>query len=70
MTRIVCRFSCGAASAVATKLVLSEYGATREIAVINAYIEQEHTDNRRFLADCEQWFGVPITVLRDTKYNA
>jgi len=32
---------------VATKLVLSEYGATREIAVINAYIEQEHTDNRR-----------------------
>lgn len=47
MTRIVCRFSCGAASAVATKLVLSEYGATREIAVINAYIEQEHTDNRR-----------------------
>lgn len=68
--RIVSRFSCGAASAVATKLVLAEYGATRETAVINAYIEQEHPDNRRFLADCEQWFGVPITVLRDTKYNA
>jgi len=68
--RIVSRFSCGAASAVATKLVLAEYGATREIAVINAFIEQEHPDNRRFLADCEHWFGVPITVLRDTKYKA
>lgn len=68
--RIVSRFSCGAASAVATKLVLAEYAATRDVAVINAYVEQEHPDNRRFLADCETWFGVPITVLRDTKYNA
>lgn len=68
--RIVSRFSCGAASAVATKLVLAEYGATRDVAVINAYIEQEHHDNRRFLADCEAWFGVPIVVLQDTKYNA
>ena len=68
--RIVSRFSCGAASAVATKLVIAEYGAKQDVAVINAYIEQEHHDNRRFLADCEQWFGVPITVLRDTKYNA
>lgn len=69
-SRIVSRFSCGAASAVATKLVLAEYGLTRDVQIINAYIEQEHPDNRRFLADCETWFGRSITVLRDTKYNA
>jgi hypothetical protein len=67
-TRIVCQFSCGAASAVATKLMLAEYGA--RCIVVNAYIEEEHPDNRRFSDDCEKWFGVPITTLRDTKYGA
>lgn len=68
MARIVCQFSCGAASAVATKLALGQYGD--RCVIVNAYIEEEHPDNRRFLADCEKWFGHPITVLRDTKYNA
>lgn len=70
MDRIVSRFSCGAASAVATKLVLAEFGTERDVQIINAFIEQEHPDNRRFLTDCEEWFGRSITVLRDTKYNA
>src|SRR5574340_1358330 len=68
--RIVSRFSCGAASAVATKLALAEFRATRDVQIINAFIAQEHPDNRRFLDDCEGWFGRSITVLRDTKYNA
>lgn len=68
--RIVCQFSCGAASAVATKLALAQYGQTHDVQIINAFVEQEHPDNRRFLADCEQWFGRPITVLRDEKYRA
>lgn len=69
-SRIVCQFSCGAASAVATKLTLASYGLSHDVEVINAFIKNEHPDNRRFLADCEQWFGIPITVLRDTKYGA
>jgi len=68
MNRILCQFSCGAASAVATKLALSQYGD--RCVVVNAYIEEEHPDNRRFAADCEKWFGVPITNLRDTKFDA
>jgi hypothetical protein len=67
--RIVCQFSCGAASAVATKLTLAKYPG-REIAIVNAFLVEEDTDNRRFLADCEQWFQHPITVLRDEKYGA
>lgn len=68
MERIVCQFSCGAASAVATKLALAQYGDSA--IVVNAFIEEEHRDNRRFAEDCERWFGRPIVNLRDTKYDA
>lgn len=68
--RIVCQFSCGAASAVATKLALAEYGSTHNVQIINAFLANEHEDNRRFAQDCEAWFGQSITVLRDEKYGA
>ncbi len=67
-SRVVCQFSCGAASAVATKLALAQYGT--RCVIVNAYIKEEHEDNRRFAADCEKWFGQPIVYLRDTKYDA
>jgi hypothetical protein len=67
--RIACRFSCGAASAVATKLALADYGHER-VEIVNAYIKEEHPDNGRFLSDCERWFEHPIRVLRNEKYNA
>jgi hypothetical protein len=70
LPRIVCQFSCGAASAVATKLALSKFGATRDVQIINAFVQEEHPDNRRFLADCEKWFGRQVTVLADKKYGA
>lgn len=66
--RIVCQFSCGAASAVATKIALAQHGERCEI--INAYLKNEHPDNRRFLADCERWFGRTVTVLCDKKFDA
>lgn len=66
--RVVCQFSCGAASAVATKLAIARYGAA--VHVINAYLKSEDEDNRRFLADCEKWFGKQVVVLRDKKYDA
>lgn len=65
--RTVCRYSCGVASACATKLALERDPHAR---IINAFIASEDADNRRFLADCEEWFGRPIVVLRDTKYGA
>lgn len=65
--RRVVQFSCGATSAVAAKLTLKRYPS---VAIINAFIKEEHEDNRRFFADCERWFGVTITTLRDGKYGA
>jgi len=68
MSRIVCQFSCGAASAVATKLSIAQYG--NRCVILNAFIKEEHPDNRRFLAECEAWFGMQINVLRDNKFDA
>lgn len=67
MNRVVCWFSCGAASAVATKLAIAKYG---KVEIVYTEVANEHPDNRRFMADCEKWFGQPITVLRNERYNA
>jgi hypothetical protein len=40
------------------------------VSIINAYVKEEHEDNRRFLADCEKWFNHPITILQDEKFGA
>ena len=66
--RIVVHFSCGAASAVAAKLAIAEYGAER-VAIYNAFVAEEHPDNRRFLKDCAKWFGQPIYTLTNHKYD-
>lgn len=67
MSRIVCQFSCGAASAVATKIAQAQHGA---VEIVNAYLLEEHEDNRRFARECEAWFGQPVTTLRDTRDGA
>lgn len=67
MGRLVCQFSCGAASAVATKLTLAQHP---EAEIINAFLVNEHADNRRFAGECEAWFGKGITTLRDERYGA
>lgn len=69
MDRIVCQFSCGAASAVATKIVLGQYPPS-QIEIINAFVKEEDEDNRRFLSDCEKWFGREVTILRNETYGA
>jgi hypothetical protein len=68
VSRVVCQFSCGAASAVATKLAIERHGD--DVHIINAFVADEDADNRRFLTDCEAWFGRAVTVLRDEKYGA
>lgn len=69
MARMVCQFSCGAASACATKWVLNNH-APSDVLIVNAFVLEEDADNRRFLADCERWFGRTVHVLRDKKYGA
>jgi len=70
MSRIVCWFSCGAASAVATKLAIADNAGKEELVVVYTEVVNEHPDNRRFLQDCERWFGQEIIVLRNERYHA
>lgn len=55
-------FSCGVASAVATKL-------TAEAAPVYCETGAEHSDNARFLTDCERWFGRTVKRLKSDRYR-
>jgi hypothetical protein len=60
--RTVSWFSCGAASAVATKII--DWS-------IPVYCETgaEHADNDRFMADCERWLGRQVVRLHSDQYT-
>lgn len=59
--RTIAWFSCGAASAVATKLCPESTPAYCETGA-------EHPDNAKFLADCERWFGRSVDRLKSDRY--
>lgn len=67
--RVVAWFSCGATSAVATKLALAKYGHER-VTVARIVLEGEHEDNDRFAADCVRWFNHPIQNLSAKRYKS
>lgn len=67
MSRIVSWFSCGAASAVATKLAIQENRSP--VKVVRCWLKEEHPDNDRFAADCAKWFGQEIQTIRNEKYS-
>jgi len=60
---VISWFSCGVTSAVATKMALNKYG-TKSVLPIYFKINQVHPDNDRFIAECEQWFGVKIKQIQ------
>lgn len=51
-------FSAGVSSAVATKIAIEDIDE-----IIYTHIEDQHPDTKRFLKDCEIWFGKKITIL-------
>ena len=64
--RTLCWFSAGAASAIATRMTL-----VRLPDAIPVYCEtgSEHTDNERFMRDCEKWWGRDIVRLKSDQYS-
>jgi hypothetical protein len=61
-------FSCGVASAVATKKTIEKYGKTHNVIIVNNPVVNEHIDNDRFLKDCEIWFGQKILKAINKNY--
>lgn len=71
MHRHVVWFSCGAASAVAAKLMVDDLGTDPEVLEI-VYCDTmstEHEDNARFMRDVEAWIGRPVTLIKSDKYS-
>ena len=66
---IVCWFSCGAASAVATKFAIEKYGI-ENIRIVNNPVVTEHPDNKRFMKSCEKWFGKQIEIAINPCYKS
>jgi 3'-phosphoadenosine 5'-phosphosulfate sulfotransferase (PAPS reductase)/FAD synthetase len=66
--KIICWFSCGAASAVATKLAIQN-NKDKEIDVVYCQTGAEHPDNKRFLQQCEKWFGKKIIEIKSDEYS-
>jgi hypothetical protein len=67
VSRTVCWWSAGAASAVAAKVALE-----KDPDAVVAYCDTssaEHPDNIRFLKDCEAWYKKPILRLKSAKYK-
>lgn len=67
--RIICWFSCGSASAVATKLAIAENNGKLPLIIAYTEVIEEHPDNKRFIKDCEKWFGQEILILGNDKYE-
>jgi hypothetical protein len=66
--KIAVWFSCGAASAVAAKKTIEEYGDTCDIRIVNNPVKEEHEDNQRFLRDVESWLGVKVETAINKNY--
>ncbi len=67
--RVVSWFSCGVTSAVATKIAIEKYKDKYPIVIAYCDTGSEHPDNKRFLSDCEKWFGQEILILRNPKFK-
>jgi len=66
--RLLCWFSCGAASAVAAKLAIAMHKGPEAVEVCYCEVANEHPDNARFRANVEKWIGHPIRGLRSKEY--
>lgn len=67
--RLLCSFSCGAASAVATKMAIERNAGRLPVHIMYLETNSEHEDNVRFRADCERWFGHPVHGYTSPKYK-
>jgi len=64
--RVVSWFSCGAASAVATKLAIAKYG--KRVRPVYCWTHSEHKDNEKFFSACLRWFGGSIDRIQSDEY--
>lgn len=68
--RMIVWFSCGAASAVAAKLAVTNHAKDYEVIVVCCDTRpSEHEDNYRFSAEVENWIGQPIKYISNSEFK-
>jgi len=67
VNKAVSWFSCGAASAVTSKLALKKYGD--DVDIVYCDTGSEHESNMQFLHDCEKWFDREIIIMKNEEYD-
>jgi len=65
--RVLAWFSCGSTSAIAAKMCVEKFGDACEVLYCDTF-RYEHSDNRRFFDDVQNWIGREIKVLSSEKY--
>jgi 3'-phosphoadenosine 5'-phosphosulfate sulfotransferase (PAPS reductase)/FAD synthetase len=55
-------------SAVATKIAIGAAHVGLDVHVVYCDTSSEHPDNRRFLDDCQEWYGKEIEIISSEKY--
>lgn len=68
--RVVVWFSCGAASAVASKMAVDKYGSEMVEVVYCDVMSTEHSDNQRFFNDVQEWIQHPIKKIKSADYES
>lgn len=63
---IICWFSAGVTSAVATKLTVDKYD---DVSIVYFETGNHHEDNLRFLRDCEKWYGRKIEIIQNPRFK-
>ncbi len=63
---IISWWSAGVTSTVATKIAIQKYGRDN-VVPIYFKIDSAHTDNARFIEQCEDWYGKKIKVIQSAK---
>ena len=62
--KIIAWFSAGITSAVACKLALDMY---ENVEIYYIETGSAHPDNKRFIQDCEKWYGQKINIVTNSK---
>lgn len=69
MNRIICWYSHGFASLIAAKKAIEMNAGKRPIEVVSIWIEEEYHEPEQ-LCIVNEFLGVPVKYIYDTKYNA
>lgn len=67
MSKVVAWWSGGVTSAVTCKIATELFDSVRVIFIDTM---NEDSDTYRFKDDCSKWYGLPIEVMRNEKYDA